>query len=499
MNSIKLLTAAAIACMFSSCATLLSPKSNKGAFIQTNVGEAKIFDSKNRVIGTTPYYYEPKVNGPEETLTIEKEGYKPQTVRVALEEQKGFAFLDAMFLCIPCLVDYPTKNIYRINQDSFNLKLVREYPKDVDRVNILFNEVTWSDKDGATIGKELNEPAFFRKSFFDSYLYKSEVCAGSGGSRYQVLNCSRDDDENKLLLNNNTIEVKPLIKSLKINTSKIKDETWREISMEVVWQFTKRSGAVIKEVPATLKERKSRVENKPLIASMLRNSFTELMDNDDTYKFLLEESKVSGGPGSTYNSLTLEHVKVPAFNRNRDLIQYLMKGVVTVKHDDGHGSAFLISKDGYLLTNYHVIKDKKSVNVQFSESLTLTADVIRGDDRYDVALLKINGSGFTALEVLNSDSALAGEDVFAIGTPEDVSLGQSVTKGVLSGKRKIAEKIYLQTDVSINSGNSGGPLLNEDGKVIGIVSMKLTGKGIEGLGFCVPTNTILEVLNIQFK
>lgn len=499
MNSPKILVAAAICCMVSSCATLLAPKASKGSFIQTNVGEAKIFDSKNRVIGSTPFYYEPKLNQPEEVLTIEKEGYKSQTIRIALEEQKGFAFLDAMFLCIPCLVDYPTKNIYKISQDSFNLKLVREYPKDVDRVSFLFNDVTWSDKDGSTIGKDLNEAIFFRKSFFDSYLYKSEVCGGSGNSRYQVLNCSRDEDENKLLLNSNTIEINPVIKSIRINTTKSRDEITREINLEVVWKFTKRSGAVIKEIPATLKDRRSRVENKPMIASMLRNSFSEIMDNDETYKFLLEESKVSGGPGSTFNSLTFDQVKVPAFNRNKDLIQYLMKGVVTVKHDEGHGSAFLISKDGYLLTNYHVIKNKKTVNVQFSESLTLTADVIRGDDRYDVALLKINGSGFTPLEILNSDSALAGEDVFAIGTPEDVSLGQSVTKGVLSGKRKIAEKIYLQTDVTINSGNSGGPLLNEDGKVIGIVSMKLTGKGIEGLGFCVPTNTILEVLNIQFK
>ena len=89
--------------------------------------------------------------------------------------------------------------------------------------------------------------------------------------------------------------------------------------------------------------------------------------------------------------------------------------------------------------------------------------------------------------------------MFAIGTPEDISLGQSVTKGIVSGKRKFEDKIYIQTDVTINSGNSGGPLLNEKGQVVGMVTMKLVGDGVEGLGFCVPSNQIMEILNIKYK
>jgi serine protease Do len=488
----------ALVLSISSCATILSPKKNKGTTITANVDEAKVFDEKNRLLGTTPFYYEPKASEGEKKLTIEKEGYKSQTITVSVSEKKIFAFMDAMFLCIPCLVDYPTGNIYEISQDKFDVKLAREYSKDVERVNMLFNDVAWEIKDGAFIGKDYKEDVFFRKSSFDSYLYKNEACAGGQSSRYSIINCSKDDGDNKLLQHSNTIELLPTISHLSLKTYKLKGFTTRDAKMEVVIKFTKRSGTVIKEMPLKLEVKESKLEVKPLLAKLLREAIKEAMDDDAIYKLLLEEGKNASGPSSTFNSLKINKGKTPSFNRNKDLIQHLMKGVVTIKHTDGHGSGFIVSDDGYVITNYHVVKDKKTVEVQFSESLKLMAEVVRSDDRYDIALLKINGAGFTALEMINSDSAIVGEDVFAIGTPEDISLGQTVTKGIVSGKRKIAEKVFLQTDVTINRGNSGGPLLNEDGKVIGMVTMKLIGSGIEGIGFCVPTNTIIELLNLNY-
>lgn len=494
----KIIIGLTLLCLGTSCATMMGEKGKQSTYITTNVGEAKVFDSHNRLVGTTPLHYKPSVRGVEEALTIEKEGYKAQTIKVSVKEHKGYALLDAMLLCIPCIIDYSNGNIFSINQDSFSLRLTREYPKDVERALFLFNDVNWLPKDGSLVGYQVKEPVYFRKTSFDSYMYKAEVCAGALSSRYQVINCGSDEDMNKLLLHSNTIELTPVISNIKISAVSIKNVMNREISMDLVWKFAKRNGNVIKEIPVSLKGKAEWVENRPLIAKTLREGFKELMDNDDLYKLLLEESKTASGTvESVFENISLEPVSSPLFNRNKDLVQYLMKGVVTIQHDEGHGSGFLISKDGYVITNYHVIKNKKTVNIKFNESITLTADVVRGDDRYDVALLKINGSGFSPLEMINSDSALAGEDVFAIGTPEDVSLGQSVTKGVISGKRKIAEKIYIQTDVAINAGNSGGPLLNEDGKVIGMVTFKL--RDVSGIGFCVPSNTIMDVLNLRYK
>ena len=97
----------------------------------------------------------------------------------------------------------------------------------------------------------------------------------------------------------------------------------------------------------------------------------------------------------------------------------------------------------------------------------------------------------------NDAGLMLGEEIFAIGTPMETSLGQSVSRGILSGRRELEGRSYLQTDVSINPGNSGGPLLDETGQVIGVATMKISGKGLEGLGFGVPISVALEMLNLK--
>ena len=93
---------------------------------------------------------------------------------------------------------------------------------------------------------------------------------------------------------------------------------------------------------------------------------------------------------------------------------------------------------------------------------------------------------------------MLGEEIFAIGTPMEAALSQSVSRGILSGRRDIEGRSLLQTDVSINPGNSGGPLIDENGLVVGVATLKISGKGLEGLGFGVPMSQALEMLNISF-
>lgn len=490
--------------LLNSCATILSPNKpgSDAVYISTNTPDAKIFDSKNRLIGTTPLKYRLPSGETSITLSIEKDLYSSETVTIMRNEKKGFAFLDAMLLCIPCLVDYPSGNIYRYNYDSVNVMLKRKYPKDVERVIFLINDAEFKDiREGGIIGYDGKEPIYFKKSTYNSYMYKSEICSKSSESRYYVANCGNDDEkDNNLLLNANTIQVVPQIRKIEFITKKVKaGEYNKEVMVTLTWIFSKRSGSVVKSIDATYHGIGKTLENKVLLARTLAEGFSDLIDDDSNFNLFMTESKSGKEPLSKFDLISIKRATTPTFKKNKDLIQHLMRGVVTIKHDDGHGSGYFISKDGYLITNYHVVKDKKVVKVQLNESVTLAADVVRYDERYDVALLKVSGEDFNALELINSDSAQTGDDVIAIGTPEDISLGQSVTKGIISGKRKIAEKIFLQTDVTINSGNSGGPLLNEDGGVIGMVTMKLVGKGVEGIGFCVPTNTIIEALNINYS
>ena len=104
-----------------------------------------------------------------------------------------------------------------------------------------------------------------------------------------------------------------------------------------------------------------------------------------------------------------------------------------------------------------------------------------------------------ALSFGNSDSTGTGDEIFAAGTPLDKSLGQTVTRGIISGYREWNGVNFIQTDVSINAGNSGGPLLNQKGEIIGITTMKAFGKGIEGIGFGIPSNVVIDMMNIKFE
>lgn len=175
-----------------------------------------------------------------------------------------------------------------------------------------------------------------------------------------------------------------------------------------------------------------------------------------------------------------------------------MKSGVTLKVDDGHGSGVIISDDGYILTAYHVIAGSKTIEVIFNDGTKAEAKVIRSSTESDLALIKVTNTGLLPLP-LNMTEPEIGIDVWAIGTPKSVELGQSVSKGILSGLRKANEVSYLQTDVSLNGGNSGGALITKEGTVLGIVTSKLVGVGTEGVGFAISAQEVLNRLNISYK
>ncbi len=162
------------------------------------------------------------------------------------------------------------------------------------------------------------------------------------------------------------------------------------------------------------------------------------------------------------------------------------------------GSGFLISADGYIVTNNHVIEGADTIRVTFGEAGkddSVTAEVVGADPETDLALLKIKGSGFPYLTFGNSEALEVGEWVVAIGNP--LGLDHTVTAGILSAKgRNIQSGSYddfLQTDASINPGNSGGPLLNTNGEVIGINTA--IAQRAQGIGFAIPSALAEKVIS----
>ncbi|MEQ8937246.1 MAG: trypsin-like peptidase domain-containing protein, partial [Gammaproteobacteria bacterium] len=160
------------------------------------------------------------------------------------------------------------------------------------------------------------------------------------------------------------------------------------------------------------------------------------------------------------------------------------------------GSGFIISKDGYVITNHHVIRDADEVIVRLNDRREFVADVIGSDERSDIAVIKIDASDLPVLKLGKADDLRVGEWVLAIGSP--FGFDYSVTAGIVSAiGRSLPNENYvpfIQTDVAINPGNSGGPLFNLDGEVIGVNSQiySRTG-GFMGLSFAVPVDVVESV------
>ena len=169
---------------------------------------------------------------------------------------------------------------------------------------------------------------------------------------------------------------------------------------------------------------------------------------------------------------------------------------------EGIGSGFIINEEGYILTNYHVIKGATEVTVTLSAGDEVPATVVNYEETKDIAMLKLKeGTKVPAVaELGDSDAIYPGAEVIAIGTPLSKNFAQTLTKGVISGSNRTVttengESVNLiQTDAAINPGNSGGPLVNTNGEVIGINSMKIgTQAGstsVEGIGFAIPINEV---------
>ena len=165
---------------------------------------------------------------------------------------------------------------------------------------------------------------------------------------------------------------------------------------------------------------------------------------------------------------------------------------------EGAGSGVIISEDGYIVTNNHVIQDARAITVALHDGTTYEAQLIATDSKMDIGVIKIEASGLTPAILGDSDSLSVGEPVVAVGNPLG-QLGGTVTDGIVSAlDREIIlnneRRNLLQTNAAINPGNSGGGLFNADGELVGIVVAKSSGEDVEGLGFAIPINDAKPII-----
>lgn len=188
----------------------------------------------------------------------------------------------------------------------------------------------------------------------------------------------------------------------------------------------------------------------------------------------------------------------------QDIYDSVIDAVVSISSNTGTGTGVIIDTAGYIVTNYHVIEGSRDLHVLLSDGRTVSAQTVGKDSISDLAVLRIEASGLTAAEFGDSDAVRVGDSVVAIGDPLGIELRGTMTDGIISAiNRDITTDgrtmTLLQTNAALNSGNSGGPLLNCFGQVIGINVMKLgdsmSASSVEGLGFAIPSATVKEVVD----
>ena len=233
--------------------------------------------------------------------------------------------------------------------------------------------------------------------------------------------------------------------------------------------------------------------------NVLNNKLTELQTDTQT-KFnelttsILNAQKELNSLGSQIGSIDEEFdlLKASTSADFSGIIEDAIKSVVTIRTDVSQGTGFIIEDQGYIVTNYHIMENAKSAGIFTFDGASHSVDLIGHNPSLDISLLKIEGS-FEELK-LESDDVQIGEKVIAIGNP--LGLQFSVSEGIISATHRpgpSGAEAYIQTDAALNPGNSGGPLINNQGKVVGINNFKIGGG--ENLGFALESDYIENTVN----
>ncbi|SHH63170.1 serine protease Do [Sporobacter termitidis DSM 10068] len=202
---------------------------------------------------------------------------------------------------------------------------------------------------------------------------------------------------------------------------------------------------------------------------------------------------------STVSGTALDSEQV--YNQVKDSIVTVENYTAQSVQPYGEGSGIIMSADGYIITNEHVIDGASSIQVVTTDGKKYDAKLVGSDLRTDLAVLKVDATGLQAAAFGDSDTINVAEPVLAIGNPGGIEFSGSVTEGIVSALDRdvTTQSGYteqcIQTDAAINPGNSGGALVNMQGQVIGITSSKIVAQGFEGMGFAIPINTAQPVVN----
>lgn len=486
----------------SGCASLLNA-GNQSVEVGSVPAGATVFANGNQV-GTTPFTYTYESgDGREIQLELRKEGHEPANLLLKLDRSNAVLFADALLLGLPYIVDSQSRALYSFRASSVTANLYKSIPAGRQRLDLPVADLQHGLSPKQGLGAIGGRTITMESKELNSLRYPQggtmAVVKGMSGTwadaRHVRPGTPKGDEEARRA----KVLLRPFLKTLEIGAKEKKGTLEGTATAVVEWRF--QNGLAADESLFTISRTTSITLNgmhpRDMLDEVLRDAGRQLMDEPGLYE-RLASARAEGLLLSKGDVVLLSPPPAVNYTDRRTMFPALVKSVVTVEMKNGHGSGFLITTDGYLLTNAHVVQDEATAKVRFEQGFSLEATVVKVNRDFDLALLKVPGNDLPALGLGDDAALVLGEELFAIGTPLDEKLGQSVSRGVMSGRREIDGRKYLQTDVGINPGNSGGPLIDEHGKVVGIATMKARAVGVEGIGFGVPISTALDMLNIEF-
>jgi serine protease Do len=261
--------------------------------------------------------------------------------------------------------------------------------------------------------------------------------------------------------------------------------------------YSRLSRSVVARIPTSATFTRGKVEPDG-VSGLVVGAFVEnlkaALRTGTFHKLLIgapQDMTVARGPTGKWPPLALPFPRAPSGS-----LPQVVGSTVLVQSGDGHGSGFLISSNGYFLTNRHVVGGAKFVKLRWSDGLEGLGEVIRSDSGRDIALIKGEARGRAPLRIY-AGTVPVGTEVFAVGAPLDRRLQNSVTKGIVSANRVLDGYSFIQSDVSVQHGNSGGPLVDAKGDVVGVAVSGMENRGAPlGLNFFIPAAESLAFLSV---
>lgn len=302
--------------------------------------------------------------------------------------------------------------------------------------------------------------------------------------------------------NNNTIYLQAKIRKIDEYVITAGYQSYRKLGLDITWLTFNHFEEVVDSVSfysfsdPFVSEGNDEVNYVDMINDVLTQSYFELKQTA-TFQ---ERLKVQTDFTSQEAPLALIRPK----NVVKELSDAAQASVIIKRTDGGHGSGFAITQDGYILTNYHVVSGKvegkpSTFKVVLANGIQLDGKIVRYNKARDLAVLKVEYNFEKAFLLSEVKSFKSLSEVYTIGAPKSVELGQSVSLGLISNERVVNNNNLLQVNININGGNSGGPLFEKNGTLQGVIQSKLVGKDTEGVGFAIPSYLVPSYLNINYS